>query len=219
MVQTNTEQREKEGIVKLIVEKSSTKHVDDLSHDFIHLNLYDQGCGVVSMTDLGLSDREKAIVRAAQGPDVDVQRFLLRNGHNLLPIVNEPTLVDCWLDPIKGIVYDKDKKKEVHFSPTGYQGSYFMRNGVYLHRLMAEQVLLRANEKRYWQVIGNLKAYEAHHRRPELKKFPHGNNGFNVKLLDIALHKDYSAIVRKIEKAVKDGMKINIVKPIFYFMM
>src|SRR5699024_2497963 len=98
------------------------------------------------------------------------------------PIINEPTLADCWLDPIAGVVYDKDKK-EVHFSATGYQGSYFMRNGVYLHRLMAEQVLLRANEKRYLQVIGNSKAYEAHHRRPELKKFPHGNNGFNVKLL------------------------------------
>lgn len=191
---------------------------NDVNHDFIHLNLYDQGCGVVSMTELGLSDREKAIVRAVQGADVDVQRFLLKNGHKLLPIVNEPTLVNCSLDPITGIVYDKDKK-EVHFSATGYQGSYFMRNGVYLHRLMAEQVLLRANEKRYWQVIGNSKAYEAHHRRPELKKFPHGNNGFNVKLLDIALHKDYSAIVRKIERAVKDGKKINIVKPIFYFMM
>ena len=218
MVQTNTEQREKEGIVKLIVEKSSTKHVDDLSHDFIHINLYDQGCGVVSMTELGLSDREKAVVRAVQGADMDVQRFLLRNGHNLLPIVNEPTLVDCWLDPITGIVYDKDKN-EVHFSATGYQRSYFLRNGVYLHRLVAEQVLLRANENLYWKVIGNSKAYECHHRRPELKKFPHGNNGFNVKLLDIALHKDYSAIVRKIEKAVKDGKKINIVKPIFYFMM
>lgn len=191
---------------------------NDVNHDFIHLNLYDQGCGVVSMTELGLSDREQEVVREVQGADVDVQRFLLRNGHKLLPIVNEPTLADCWLDPIKGIVYDKDKK-EVHFSATGYQRSYFMRNGVYLHRLVAEQVLLRANEKRYWQVIGNLKAYEAHHRRPELKKFPHGNNGFNVKLIDIALHKDYSAIVRKIEKAVKDGMKINIVKPIFYFMM
>lgn len=189
-----------------------------VSHDFIHLNLYDQGCGVVSMTDLGLSDREKAIVRAVQGADMDVHRFLLRNGHKLLPIVNEPTLVNCSLDPITGIVYDKDRK-EVHFSATGYQGSYFMRTGVYLHRLMAEQVLLRANEKRYLQVIGNSKAYEAHHRRPELKKFPHGNNGFNVKLLDIALHKDYSAIVRKIERAVKDGKKINIVKPIFYFMM
>lgn len=191
---------------------------NDVNHDFIHLNLYDQGCGVVSMTELGLSDREKAIVRAVQGADVDVERFLLKNGHKLLPIVNEPTLVNCSLDPITGIVYDKDKK-EVHFSATGYQGSYFMRNGVYLHRLMAEQVLLRANKKRYWQVIGNSKAYEAHHRRPELKKFPHGNNGFNVKLLDIALHKDYSAIVRKIERAVKDGKKINIVKPIFYFMM
>ena len=218
MVQTNTEQREKEGIVKLIVEKSSTKHVDGVSHDFIHLNLYDQGCGVVSMTELGLSDREKAVVRAVQGTDMDAQRFLLTNGHKLLPIVNEPTLVNCSLDPITGIVYDEDKK-EVHFSATGYQGSYFMRNGVYLHRLMAEQVLLRANEKRYLQVVGNSKAYEAHHRRPELKKFPHGNNGFNVKLLDIALHKDYSAIVRKIERAVKDGKKINIVKPIFYFMM
>ena len=191
---------------------------NDVNHDFIHLNLYDQGCGVVSMTELGLSDREKAIVRAVQGADVDVQRFLLKNGHKLLPIVNEPTLVNCSLDPIAGIVYDKDKK-EVHFSPTGYQGSYFMRQGVYLHRLVAEQLLLRANEKRYLQVIGNSKAYEAHHRRPELKKFPHGNNGFNVKLLDIALHKDYSAIVRKIERAVKDGKKINIVKPIFYFLM
>ena len=218
MVQTNTEQREKEGIVKLIVEKSSTKHVDGVSHDFIHLNLYDQGCGVVSMTELGLSDREKAIVRAVQGADMDAQRFLLRNGHKLLPIVNEPTLADCWLDPIKGIVYDKDKK-EVHFSATGYQRSYFLRNGVYLHRLVAEQVLLRANEKRYERVICNSKAYEAHHRRPELKKFPHGNNGFNVKLIDVALHKDYNAIVRKIEKAVKDGMKINLVKPTFYFMM
>lgn len=192
---------------------------NDVNHDFIHLNLYDQGCGVVSMTELGLSDREQEVVREVQGADMDAQRFLLTNGHQLLPIVNEPTLVDCWLDPIKGIVYDKDKKKEVHFSPTGYQGSYFMRNGVYLHRLVAEQVLLRANENRYWQVIGNSKAYECHHRRPELKKFPHGNNGFNVKLLDIALHKDYSAIVRKIEKAVKDGKKINIVKPIFYFLM
>ena len=191
---------------------------NDVNHDVIHLNLYDQGCGVVSMTELGLSDREKAVVRAVQGTDMDAQRFLLTNGHKLLPIVNEPTLVNCSLDPITGIVYDEDKK-EVHFSATGYQGSYFMRNGVYLHRLMAEQVLLRANEKRYWQVIGNSKAYEAHHRRPELKKFPHGNNGFNVKLLDIALHKDYSAIVRKIEKAVKDGKKINIVKPIFYFLM
>lgn len=191
---------------------------NDVNHDFIHLNLYDQGCGVVSMTELGLSDREQEVVREVQGADVDVERFLLRNGHKLLPIVNEPTLADCWLDPIKGIVYDKDKK-EVHFSATGYQRSYFMRNGVYLHRLVAEQVLLRANENRYWQVIGNSKAYECHHRRPELKKFPHGNNGFNVKLLDIALHKDYSAIVRKIEKAVKDGKKINIVKPLFYFMM
>lgn len=191
---------------------------NDVNHDFIHLNLYDQGCGVVSMTELGLSDREQEVVREVQGADVVVQRFLLKNGHNLLSIVSEPTLVDCWLDPIAGIVYDKDKK-EVHFSPTGYQGSYFMRQGVYLHRLVAEQVLLRANEKRYLQVIGNSKAYEAHHRRPELKKFPHGNNGFNVKLLDIAMHKDYSAIVRKIEKAVKDGMKINIVKPLFYFMM
>lgn len=191
---------------------------NDVNHDFIHLNLYDQGCGVVSMTELGLSDREQEVVREVQGADVDVQRFLLTNGHKLLPIVNEPTLVDCWLDPIAGVVYDKDKK-EVYFSPTGYQRSYFMRNGVYLHRLVAEQVLLRANENRYWQVIGNSKAYECHHRRPELKKFPHGNNGFNVKLLDIALHKDYSAIVRKIEKAVKDGKKINIVKPIFYFMM
>ena len=191
---------------------------NDVNHDFIHLNLYDQGCGVVSMTELGLSDREQEVVREVQGADVDVQRFLLKNGHNLLSIVSEPTLVDCWLDPIAGIVYDKDKK-EVHFSPTGYQGSYFMRQGVYLHRLVAEQLLLRANEKRYLQVIGNSKAYEAHHRRPELKKFPHGNNGFNVKLLDIALHKDYSAIVRKIERAVKDGKKINIVKPIFYFLM
>ena len=191
---------------------------NDVNHDFIHLNLYDQGCGVVSMTELGLSDREQEVVREVQGADVDVQRFLLKNGHNLLSIVSEPTLVDCWLDPIAGIVYDKDKK-EVHFSPTGYQGSYFMRQGVYLHRLVAEQLLLRANEKRYLQVIGNSKAYECHHRRPELKKFPHGNNGFNVKLLDIALHKDYSAIVRKIERAVKDGKKINIVKPIFYFLM
>jgi hypothetical protein len=211
---------ERESNIGMVKIKETIKNESNngvVSHDFIHLNLYDQGCGVVSMTELGLSDREKAIVRAVQGADMDVQRFLLRNGHKLLPIVNEPTLVNCSLDPITGIVYDKDKK-EVHFSATGYQGSYFMRNGVYLHRLMAEQVLLRANEKRYWQVIGNLKAYEAHHRRPELKKFPHGNNGFNIKLLDIALHKDYSAIVRKIERAVKDGMKINIVKPIFYFM-
>ena len=191
---------------------------DGVSHDFIHLNVYDQGCGVVSMTELGLSDREKAIVRAVQGADMDVQRFLLTNGHKLLPIVNEPTLVDCCLDPIAGVVYDKDKK-EVHFSATGYQRSYFMRNGVYLHRLVAEQVLLRANENRYWQVIGNSKAYECHHRRPELKKFPHGNNGFNVKLINIALHKDYDGIVRKIEKAVRNGKKINLVKPIFYFLM
>lgn len=191
---------------------------NDVNHDFIHLNLYDQGCGVVSMTELGLSEREQEVVRTVQGADNDVHRFLLRNGHNLLPILNEPTLIDCWLDPITGVVYDKDKK-EVHFSATGYQRSYFMRQSVYLHRLVAEQVLLRANEKRYLQVIGNSKAYECHHRRPELKKFPHGNNGFNVKLLDIALHKDYSAIVRKIERAVKDGMKINLVKPIFYFMM
>ena len=191
---------------------------NDVNHDFIHLNLYDQGCGVVSMTELGLSDREQEVVREVQGADMDAQRFLLTNGHQLLPIVNEPTLVDCWLDPIAGVVYDKDKN-EVHFSATGYQRSYFLRNGVYLHRLVAEQVLLRANEKRYEGVICNSKAYEAHHRRPELKKFPHGNNGFNVKLIDVALHKDYSAIVRKIEKAVKDGMKINIVKPIFYFMM
>lgn len=216
----NNDPLERESNVGMVKIKETIKNEgnDGVSHDFIHLNLYDQGCGVVSMTELGLSDREKAIVRAAQGADMDVQRFLLRNGHKLLPIVNEPTLVNCSLDPITGIVYDKDKK-EVHFSATGYQGSYFMRHGVYLHRLMAEQVLLRANEKRYLQVIGNSKAYEAHHRRPELKKFPHGNNGFNVKLLDIALHKDYSAIVRKIERAVKDGKKINIVKPIFYFMM
>lgn len=216
----NHDPLERESNVGMVKIKETLKNEsnDGVSHDFIHLNLYDQGCGVVSMTELGLSDREKAIVRAVQGADMDVHRFLLRTGHKLLPIVNEPTLVNCSLDPITGIVYDEDKK-EVHFSATGYQGSYFMRNGVYLHRLMAEQVLLRANEKRYWQVIGNSKAYEAHHRRPELKKFPHGNNGFNVKLLDIAMHKDYSAIVRKIEKAVKDGMKINIVKPIFYFMM
>lgn len=216
----NNDPLERESNIGMVRIKETLKNESNngVSHDFIHLNLYEQGCGVVSMTDLGLSDREKAIVRVVQGADMDVQRFLLRNGHKLLPIVNEPTLVDCWLDPITGVVYDKDKK-EVHFSATGYQGSYFMRNGVYLHRLVAEQVLLRANEKRYWQVISNLKAYEAHHRRPELKKFPHGNNGFNVKLLDIAMHKDYSAIVRKIEKAVKDGMKINTVKPIFYFMM
>ena len=216
----NNDPLERESNIGMVKIKETLKNESNngVSHDFIHLNLYDQGCGVVSMTELGLSDREKAIVRAVQGADMDVQRFLLTNGHKLLPIVNEPTLVDCWLDPIKGIVYDKDKK-EVHFSATGYQGSYFMRNGVYLHRLMAEQVLLRANKKRYLQVVGNSKAYEAHHRRPELKKFPHGNNGFNVKLLDIAMHKDYSAIVRKIEKAVKDGMKINLVKPTFYFMM
>lgn len=188
---------------------------NDVNHDFIHLNLYDQGCGVVSMTELGLSDREQEVVREVQGADVDVERFLLRNGHTLLPIVNELTLVECWLDPITGIVYDKDKN-EVHFSATGYQRSYFLRNGVYLHRLVAEQVLLRANEKRYERVICNSKAYEAHHRRPELKKFPHGNNGFNVKLIDVALHKDYNAIVRKIEKAVRNGKKINIVKPRFY---
>lgn len=217
----NNDPLERESNIGMVKIKETLKNESNngVSHDFIHLNLYDQGCGVVSMTELGLSDREKAIVRAVQGADMDVQRFLLTNGHKLLPIVNEPTLVNCWLDPITGVVYDKDKKKEVHFSPTGYQGSYFMRNGVYLHRLMAEQVLLRANKKRYLQVVGNSKAYEAHHRRPELKKFPHGNNGFNVKLLDIAMHKDYSAIVRKIEKAVKDGMKINLVKPTFYFMM
>lgn len=216
----NNDPLERESNVGMVKIKETIKNEgnDGVSHDFIHLNLYDQGCGVVSMTELGLSDREKAIVRAAQGADMDVHRFLLRTGHKLLPIVNEPTLVDCWLDPITGIVYDKEKK-EVHFSATGYQRSYFMRQSVYLHRLVAEQVLLRANEKRYLQVVGNSKAYEAHHRRPELKKFPHGNNGFNVKLLDIAMHKDYSAIVRKIEKDVRAGKKINLVKPIFYFMM
>lgn len=189
--------------------------------NIVKIDLYGLDNGMIDIDSLAglLTEEEIRIVEQVQSMNRTLSKYLLQHngGHDLVKIEDVKGYEGCWIDLRAGRVYDANGN-ERRFYPVGTGSRYLADSrGKYLHRIVAYQYTRATNYELYKRAMVTPRKFEVHHKDPNMRLIPHGNGITNVVLLEKGLHRQYTAITRKLRDLVEyDGVEIPLLKDGFY---